>query len=102
MKRNKNMRFSYIRKGMETSQIIIGINKISRSGDTTVKLFSNDKNVDDTENSNIKIIYSKLNIKIYSRRKYSNHAPINWLYLSKLLFNCYNIFLKTLYKFFLY
>ena len=49
VKRNKNMRFSYIRKGMETSQIIIGINEISRNGDATVKLFSKNKNEDSSE-----------------------------------------------------
>ena len=49
VKRNKNMRFSYIRKGMETSQIIIGINEISRNGDATVKLLSKNQNEDSSE-----------------------------------------------------
>ena len=34
---------------METSQIIIGINEISRNGDATVKLLSKNQNEDSSE-----------------------------------------------------
>ena len=42
MERNKNIKNSYKRKGMEASRIEIGITEITRNGGATVKLFSKD------------------------------------------------------------
>jgi hypothetical protein len=39
MKRNKNMTMQYIRKGMQTVEIKLGITEITRNGEASVKLF---------------------------------------------------------------
>ncbi len=46
MKINKKMKFSYFSKGMQIDPIKIGITEITRNGNATVNLFSNDNNND--------------------------------------------------------
>jgi hypothetical protein len=46
MKINKKMKFSYFSKGMQIDQIKIGITEITRNGNATVNVFSNDNNND--------------------------------------------------------
>ncbi len=43
------MRFSYLRKGMQTDQIKMGITEITRNGDAIVKLYNKDQNGDRSE-----------------------------------------------------
>jgi hypothetical protein len=65
MKRNKNMKISNNRNGIEASRIEIKITEITRNGGATVKLFSKDLNRDNLEI--LKLISNKtMEISVHS------------------------------------